>query len=154
MRAHPFGLAAALLLAPACAAEPTVATDVCAQANDVFLRCGVSLPLVQTAACTGAAKTIARCVVDHARECEELAGLTRRLDLCAEDLLDGGDEIGAPDLPVPPPADSGHDARSAHPEGGTTEAGTDAGLFDTPGDGAPDATVDAPSTDTAHGEEK
>jgi hypothetical protein len=82
--------------------EPAADADVCARATHLFSSCGVVLPTLSDVPCTGAARLIARCVVDHAKDCDGLATLGQRLDACVEDQLDGGDLLPPPtDLPVP-----------------------------------------------------
>jgi hypothetical protein len=105
-------LAAALVLALAwgCTGDPPVTGDDCAQARAVFTKCGVSLPILEGAACTGMQRIVARCVAHHATTCDDLSTLLGRIDACAADELDGGDLAPVGDLPVPPPADGGADA--------------------------------------------
>ena len=84
--------------------EPAADADVCTRAAYLVSSCGFDLPTLDatTTACTGGARIVATCVVDHARDCDELATLTRRIDQCANDLVDGGGLIAPPsDLPAP-----------------------------------------------------
>ena len=107
----------AVLLAPAfmlvgawgCIHEPAPTGDDCAQARAVFSRCGVSLPILEGAACTGMQRVVARCVAHHATSCDDLSTLLGRIDACAADELDGGELAPLTDLPLPPPADAGAD---------------------------------------------
>ena len=96
----------------ACSADEPPAVDVCQRAISVFTRCGVTLPILSGGACTGATRTVARCVANHATNCEELASLQGRLDTCVEDELDAGDAFlpTAEDLPLPSFGDAGRDA--------------------------------------------
>lgn len=98
------------LVFPACAPEEPVPADVCAQATQVFTRCGVTLPLLADRPCTGATRAVARCVAAHASNCEDLADLTQRLDACVAEELDGGDLTPAEDLSFPPFREAGSDA--------------------------------------------
>ncbi len=80
--------------------------DVCERADYLVASCGVVLPTLQDSPCTGGARILATCVVNHAHDCDQLATLNRRLDQCKDDLLDGGGLIAPPaDLPVPAPRD-------------------------------------------------
>ena len=95
--------------------EPSAGADVCTRATHLFSSCGVVLPTLSGAPCTGAARLIARCVVDHAKDCDGLATLAQRLDACVEDQLDGGDLLPPPaDLPVPLADPEDDDAGSSH----------------------------------------
>ncbi len=98
------------LIFAACAPEEPVPADVCAQATQVFTRCGVTLPLLADRPCTGATQAVARCVAAHAKNCEDLANLTQRLDACVAEELDGGDLTPAEDLPFPTFGEAGADA--------------------------------------------
>lgn len=103
-------LAISLLAAAACASSKDPApTDVCGQASAQFASCGTELPIL-SGTCTGTTKIMARCVVDHAHDCDELASLFSRIDECVSDVLDGGDALLPPatDLPVPD-LDGGHE---------------------------------------------
>lgn len=112
-------LAMTALLHAACGGEEPAPADVCAEAKNLFASCGTSLPLLSDGPCSGPTRIVARCVVDHAADCEELATLFVRIDACLADMLDGGDSLLPPatDLPVPP-RDSGHDARNDGGAGG------------------------------------
>jgi hypothetical protein len=127
----------ALLPLLACSSGAAPAADVCAEAKNRFAACGTSLPLLSDGPCTGTTRIVARCVVDHAHDCDELATLFARIDACVADMLDGGDSLLPPatDLPVP------------LRDGGTPDARTDAGVAppkDSGTDAAPlDAGVDA-----------
>ena len=100
--------------------EPAADADLCTRATHLFSSCGVVLPTLSEAPCTGAARLVARCVVDHAKDCDGLATLAQRLDACVEDQLDGGDLLPPPaDLPVPF-AEPDDDARD---EGDDEDAG-------------------------------
>ncbi|GAC1543982.1 MAG: hypothetical protein NVS3B10_31770 [Polyangiales bacterium] len=124
-----------------CSNADAPAADLCIQAKDRFASCGTSLPLLSDGPCAGTSRIVARCVVDHARDCDELASLFGRIDACVADLLDGGDDLLPPpsDLPVPP-RDGGADAGDVEPfrdvdaaprpvEGGSSGA-TDGGASD------------------------
>ena len=129
-------LGAFAAVAPACASQEPVAADVCAQAKSRFASCGTSLPVLTDGPCTGTTRIVARCVVDHAHDCDELATLFGRIDACVADLLDGGDPLLPPatDLPVPA-RDAGRDAArddagqatdaAPHPAPGGRDASTD-----------------------------
>jgi hypothetical protein len=99
------------LVHAACSNAEPAAADICIEAKNRFSSCGTSLPLLTDGPCSGTTKIVARCVVDHAHDCDELATLFGRIDACVADLLDGGDELLPPatDLPVPP-RDAGRDA--------------------------------------------
>ena len=135
-------LGAVAVLAPACASEPPSAADVCAEAKNRFASCGTSLPLLTDGPCTGTTRIVARCVVEHAHDCDELATLFGRIDACVADLLDGGDPLLPPatDLPVPP-RDAGRDGRAD--DGGP---GTDAAPHPVDGGGS-DAGIDGAARD-------
>lgn len=76
--------------------------DVCQRADYLVASCGVVLPTLEGSPCTGAARILATCVVNHAKDCDQLATLNRRLEQCKDDLLDGGGLIAPPaDLQVP-----------------------------------------------------
>ena len=104
-----FALFAGFVVACVSQQDPA-ATDVCGQASAQFATCGTELPLLNGGPCTGTAKIMARCVVDHAHDCDELASLFSRIDQCVSDVLDGGDALLPPatDLPVPA-LDGGHE---------------------------------------------
>ena len=87
----------------ACTSTTAPAADVCAEAKNRIASCGTSLPLLTDGPCSGSTRIVARCVVDHAKDCDELATLFGRIDECVADLLDGGDPLLPPatDLPVP-----------------------------------------------------
>jgi hypothetical protein len=95
----------------ACDTGEPPAADVCAEAKHRFASCGTSLPVLGDGPCAGTTSIVARCVVDHAHDCDELATLFGRIDACVADLLDGGDALLPPatDLPVPP-RDGGRDS--------------------------------------------
>jgi hypothetical protein len=106
-------LAVALVAASAaCSGGEAPAADVCGDAKQRFASCGTNVPLLGEGACSGTSRIVARCVVDHAHDCEELATLFGRIDACVADMLDGGDSLLPPatDLPVPARDDGGHDA--------------------------------------------
>ncbi len=132
------------LVSLACSNAPPAAADICIEAKDRFASCGTSLPLLTDGPCSGTTKIVARCVVDHAHDCDELATLFGRIDTCVADLLDGGDELLPPatDLPVSP-RDAGRDARD--------EAGRDVDAAPRPVDGGPIATTDSGSSDSGAG---
>jgi hypothetical protein len=93
---------AAALLVAGCSNAPAPAADVCGEASNRFASCGTSLPLLADGPCSGTTRIVARCVVDHAHDCDELGTLFGRIDACVADLLDGGDALLPPatDLPV------------------------------------------------------
>ena len=97
-----------LILLCACGTPSAPPKDVCAHARIFFLTCGASVPVLESEKCAGVAKAVARCVVEHARDCDELANLASRLDDCRPD---GGDDDlipAAEDLPFPfEPRDAG-----------------------------------------------
>ena len=123
--------------ASACTSTEPAAADICAEAKNRFAACGTSLPLLTDGPCNGTTRIVARCVVDHAHDCEELASLFGRIDACVSDLLDGGDALLPPatDLPVPgrdagrdgaaEDAARGLDAAPRPTEAGVTDAATD-----------------------------
>lgn len=142
-------IALALALAGAlvaCSTAAPAAADVCAEATNRFNSCGTSLPLLTDGPCSGTTKIVARCVVNHAHDCDELATLFGRLDACVADMLDGGDSLLPPasDLPVPSrdggpvaePADAGpalpKDAGEAGPPP-VVDSGVDSGPVAWPG---------------------
>lgn len=104
-------IAVVALVHAACDGGEPPAADVCAEAKNRFASCGTSLPVVGDGRCAGTTRIVARCVVDHAHDCDELATLFGRIDACVADLLDGGDALLPPatDLPVPP-RDAGRDS--------------------------------------------
>ena len=119
-------------------AEPRPA-DVCAEAKLRFASCGASLPLLADGPCTGTTRIAARCVADHAHDCDELATLFTRIDACVADMLDGGDAL------LPPVTDLPVHVRDA---GTTDDAGRDAGpapLREAGSDARAPATGDAAS---------
>lgn len=113
----------------ACSATAPAA-DICAEATNRFNSCGTSLPLLSDGPCSGTTKIVARCVVNHARDCDELGTLFGRLDECIADTLDGGDSLLPPatDLPVSTrdggPASEPADAGPALPKDGGSDAET------------------------------
>ena len=112
---------AALGAAAACAPtdELPANADVCARATHLFSSCGVILPTLSNAPCTGAARLVAQCVVSQATDCDGLSTITQHLDDCVEGELDGGDLIEPPaDLPVP----LGDDSSSSSDAGHTADA--------------------------------
>ena len=126
----------------ACSNADAPAADVCIQAKDRFASCGTSLPLLSDGPCAGTSKMVARCVVDHAHDCDELATLFGRIDACVADLLDGGDDLLPPasDLPVPP-RDGGADV-------GDDEAGRDIDAAPRPADGGSSGASDGGASDS------
>jgi hypothetical protein len=92
---------AALLVVVALAgctpSEPPAQND-CDQADRIFARCGVELPVVRTGTCNGVAKAIARCVVKLGTDCDALASLTGRLDECVAQANDDLPPLEAPPL--------------------------------------------------------
>jgi len=104
----------------ACSTGSPVAADVCAEATHRFNACGTSLPLLSDGPCSGTTKIVARCVVSHAHDCDELATLFGRLDACVADMLDGGDSL------LPPATDLPVSNRDGGPQGGGDDAGADA----------------------------
>jgi hypothetical protein len=121
----------------ACSGAEAPASDVCGQAKQRFASCGTSVPLLGEGTCSGTSRIVARCVVDHAHDCEELATLFGRIDACVADMLDGGDSLLPPatDLPVPARDDGGRDA--------ATDAAVDAAPLPNPDAGRPaDAATD------------
>ena len=142
-------------LASACGNADLPAGDVCQQATNVFLKCGVTLPLLTDGPCTGTKRALAGCVAHHAANCEELAGLEGHIDACVADELDGGDSFLPPAEDLPLPAfDAGHDGSHAAP---TRDAGALAdanAAMNVDGDAgalaAPDSASDAPLGVDAH----
>lgn len=138
-----FALVASL---PGCSSGLPPAADVCGEAKNRFSSCGTSLPLLSEGPCSGTTRIVARCVVDHAHDCDELSTLFGRIDACVADMLDGGDSFLPPatDLPVPGRDggrdDAGNDAAPAPPRdagtdapGPTLDAGVDSGPVAWPG---------------------
>ncbi|MDB5215449.1 MAG: hypothetical protein JWO86_3376 [Myxococcaceae bacterium] len=134
-------LALLAMVHAACSNPEPPAADICIEAKNRFSSCGTSLPLLTDGPCSGTTKIVARCVVDHAHDCDELATLFGRIDACVADLLDGGDELLPPatDLPVPP-RDAGRD--------GQDEAGRDVDAAPRPADGGPISTTDGGASDS------
>jgi hypothetical protein len=128
----------ALLVAGACG-EQSVSDDVCGQAAQRVRSCGATFGFLQNGTCSGARKLVARCVVDHATDCDELATLSGRLDECVAGLADGGDDIlpEITDLPVPLRSDAGardtgsptNDAALPPFDASTTDAAKEAGAL-------------------------
>ena len=84
-----------------CAETTAAPANVCEEANGVFQHCGASAPFLVGGSCTGFRKVASRCVVDHAKSCDELGTLFQRIDSCIED--DAGDPLVPPDdfaLPI------------------------------------------------------
>ena len=133
-------LAALATAFAACSSTEPAATDICIEAKNRFASCGTSLPLLTDGPCSGTTKIVARCVVDHAHDCDELATLFGRIDACVADLLDGGDALLPPatDLPVSP-RDAGREA--------SDEAGRDVDAAPRPQDGGSVSTTDAAARD-------
>jgi hypothetical protein len=133
-------IAVTVIASAACSSAQPVAGDMCVEAKNRFASCGTSLPLLTDGPCSGTTKIVARCVVDHAHDCDELATLFGRIDACVAGLLDGGDELLPPatDLPVSP-HDAGRDA--------IDEAGRDVDAAPRPADGGPVTTKDSGSND-------
>lgn len=107
----------------ACFADHTSSADadVCARATHRLSSCGITLPTASNTPCTGAARLVARCIVDHTDDCDSLASLSRRVDACISDELDGGDLLSPPtDLPVPL-ADPSDDNRQDAGDGGDAD---------------------------------
>ncbi len=127
----------------ACSNADAPPADVCIQAKDRFESCGTSLPLLGDGPCAGTSKMVARCVVDHAHDCDELATLFGRIDACVADLLDGGDDLLPPpsDLPVAPR--DGGDL-----DGGGGEAGRDIDAAPRPADGGSTGAPDGGANDS------
>jgi len=142
MRRQAFALALlGCAVVVACSTSAPVAGDVCAEATNRFHSCGTSLPLFSDGPCSGTTRIVARCVVDHAHDCDELATLFGRLDACVADMLDGGDSL------LPPATDLPVSNRDGGPQGGGDDAGAalprDAGADAAP---AIDSGVDAGMT--------
>jgi hypothetical protein len=75
--------------------------SICEEAEDAFLGCGVSVPLVNDGPCAGLRHSAAECIMEHASSCLELAKLTRRPDTCFDMLIEPP-EIGEPSEPLFP----------------------------------------------------
>ncbi len=95
-----------LLLAAGCGGPEAPAT-ICEAAEDAFLRCGVSVPLLDDGPCAGLRYSAAECIMDHADTCLDLAKLTRRPDTCFDMLLEPPD-LDEPSEPLFP--DQGGDS--------------------------------------------
>jgi hypothetical protein len=132
-------LAVVAFVHAACSSNEPPPADVCAEAKNRFASCGTSLPILTDGPCSGTTRILARCVVDHAHDCDELATLFGRIDACVADLLDGGDALLPPatDLPVPP-RDAGQDSAI---DGGAPDAAP------RPVDGGP-STLDGAARDS------
>ncbi len=117
------------LLVAGCGSAPPPKDD-CEKATQLFLRCGVSLPLTPGQGCTGLRKTISRCVVTIGGDCDALASLGSRLDECAQQV---GDDL--PPLEDPPllATDAGSAGIDASLEIGR-DAGRDAAAVDSSAD--------------------
>jgi hypothetical protein len=90
-------IAFALLFA--CNPDPPTG-DVCEQASRIFNECGASLPTL-AGTCSATKKAIATCITMNATNCEALAGLYERLDVCVANFADGGDpELGSGEIPT------------------------------------------------------
>ena len=131
-----FAVSVAALVA--CSSSEPPAGDVCAEAKVRFESCGTSLPLLGDGPCAGSPRIVARCVVDRAHDCDELATLFSRIDACVADMLDGGDTLLPPatDLPV-----TGRDAGASDGGQGAPPAPTRDGGTTPVVDAAPDAPV-------------
>lgn len=136
-------LASLVVVHAACSSTETPPADLCMAAKDRFSSCGTSLPLLTDGPCSGTTRIVARCVVEHAHDCDELATLFGRIDECVADLLDGGDDLLPPatDLPVPP-----RDASASDPLDG---GGRELDAAPRPVDGGPGTTTDGGSSSDA-----
>ncbi|MDB4935925.1 MAG: hypothetical protein JWP87_2897 [Labilithrix sp.] len=144
MRARLLVLAALAMVASlhaACSDREAPAADVCGEAKNRFESCGTSLPVLSDGPCSGTTRIVARCVVEHAHDCDELATLFSRIDACVADLLDGGDALLPPatDLPVPP-RDAGKEASS--------DGGRAPDAAPRPVDGGADSAIDGAAHDS------
>jgi hypothetical protein len=116
-----FAIAVAPLFVGGCP-EETFSGDICEQASHFFDTCGTTVPLLSDGACNGVRMAMARCVVEHAKDCDELATLFARLDACVRDLTD---DAGAA---LPPPEDfPAPSIEGAGGSGGATQASGGAG---------------------------
>jgi uncharacterized membrane protein YgcG len=95
-------LAAPWLATSASCQEEPAPEDVCEEALLLFATCGATVPLLTDGPCTGVRRATARCVVDHARDCDELASLPQRIDACVSEMFPDDEPLptGGP-LPVP-----------------------------------------------------
>ena len=85
----------------ACGQSQATPANVCDEANAVFQNCGASAPFLTGGTCNGFRMAASKCVVNHAKSCDELGTLFSRLDACMED--DAGDPLVPPDdvqLPI------------------------------------------------------
>ena len=122
----------------ACSSGEPPAADVCGQAKQRFASCGTSVPLLGDGPCNGTSRIVARCVVDHAHDCDELATLFGRIDACVADMLDGGDDL------LPPPTDLPVPGRDAGRDGASNDgAAKDASPLPTPDAGDAGRSVDS-----------
>jgi|GEM_PF-4975933 len=109
----------ALFIVAGCATTPPPKDD-CDRATQLFLRCGVSLPLGPGQGCTGLRKIVSRCVVTIGGDCDALASLGSRLDECAQQV---GDDL--PPLEDPPlfSSDAGVDGGRSVVDGSVVDGG-------------------------------
>jgi hypothetical protein len=113
-----------------CATQDPPADDVCQQANDLFARCGVTLPILANTPCTGIVHDVADCITKHASNCDDLASIETKLGECAADAFDGGAFIPNENASAPPveddaaPADASSDAVQPSNDSPAREAGT------------------------------
>ena len=141
------------VLASGCAREEGAVGDVCERATRLFTECGLTLPILSDGTCTGVTRAVARCVANHASNCDELASLRGRIDACVADEIDGGDALipAAEDLPLPV-VDGGHEGAADASADGMREAsspdatGHDAGLDGGNESGATTTALDATGT--------
>lgn len=90
MRPAIHALAGALALATVgCVVDQDL--DVCEEAEQRFLRCGVTVPLFdEEASCSAAREAIAECVLELSESCSDLSSWLEHVDQCAVDF---GDEL-------------------------------------------------------------
>jgi hypothetical protein len=134
--------------AAACSAVAPERVDVCEAARVRFSECGASLPLLTNKPCTGVTRAVSACIVHHVSNCDELASLTTRIDLCVADEADGGELPPAEDLIPPMLSDAGTNPWREDTSNPRSDAGADAAVpvpdpvdAGTPRDAGADATV-------------
>jgi Bacterial pre-peptidase C-terminal domain len=131
------------ILALACN-EASPGDDPCARASSLLNGCGVALPLFSEGSCTAGKRALATCINANADNCDDLAALYRRPDVCLDALSDAGVDLAPPDdLGVPAPEGDA----SVRPH--TQDAGVTAEASSPPPDSGPAASDAAPDTGPA-----
>lgn len=136
-------LASLALVMVACAPEPA-AGDTCAKASRIVSECGASLPALE-GECSATKRAIATCITKNGADCEALATLYQRLDVCVADLVDAGD-LAQADVPEPitlAPRDAGKDAAKSTPPSSSSPSSSSSSSSGGDAATAPDAALDA-----------